>query len=478
MAPDSGSRTPGLTSFLRSLSSEPDETCIEQFIALLRRRQIRHSRPCAVATAYLLRRVVAQAKAEPGKLVEAARLLQRVQEVGRRLVAAQPRELVVGNVVRRVLGLIREEQDNERGEGDISGLSSEVGIESGLQTPQIPSLGKGDPLSSLNGTTRATADMQALHTSQSSAGVDTRRTTQPASRPSLQPSHTTFAGAPPVTSMFSLLSHPTMSSPRSSPAPASPSGTATPHPTGSNDIRQEVIEGIGEIIDELEQSDEQIASYALEHIHANEVILTYSSSTTVQRFLLKAASKRKFTVIHAESYPNNQRKVHALVTGNTNSDHSDALTTEAFHKTLTSAGITVILIPDSAIFALMSRVNKVILSTHAILSNGALVATSGTKLVAKAAKAHHVPVVVLSGTYKLSPKYPYDPDMYIEYGDVSKVFPYQDGELVESVQVENPILEFVGPECVDMYVTNLGGHAPSYLYRIVRDQYRDEDVDI
>ncbi len=444
---------------------------------LLRRRQIRHSRPCAVATAYLLRRVVAKAKAEPGKSIEAARLLQRVQEVGGRLIAAQPRELVVGNVVRRVLGLIREEQENERGEGDISGLSSEVGIESGQQTSHVPSLGKGDPLSNLNAT-RPASDMQALHASQSSAIVDTRRSTQPPSRPSLQPSNTTFAGAPPVTSMFSLLSHPTMSSSRSSPAPGSPRGTATPHPVSSNDIRQEVIEGIGEIVDELEQSDEQIASYALEHIHANEVILTYSSSTTVQRFLLKAASKRKFTVIHAESYPNCHQKVHALVTGNTNLDHSDALPTETFHKTLTSAGIAVILIPDSAIFAIMSRVNKVILGTHAILSNGALFAASGTKLVTKAAKAHHVPVVVLSGTYKLSPKYPYDPDMYTEYGDVSKVFPYQDGELVGSVQVENPILEFVGPECVDMYVTNLGGHAPSYLYRIVKDQYRDEDVDV
>jgi translation initiation factor eIF-2B subunit beta len=248
-------------------------------------------------------------------------------------------------------------------------------------------------------------------------------------------------------------------------------------PSGSNDIRQEVIEGIGEIIDELEQSDEQIAGYALEHIHSNEVILTYSSSTTVQRFLLKAATKRKFTVIHAESYPNNHHKVHALVTGNPSSSNEDALPAENFHKTLTASGITVILIPDSAIFAIMSRVNKVILGTHAILSNGALLAASGTKLVTKAAKAHHVSVVVLSGTYKLSPKYPYDPDVYIEYGDVSKVFPYQDRELVEKVEVENPIWDFIGPEYVDMYVTNLGGHAPSYLYRIIRDQYRDEDVD-
>lgn len=271
-----------------------------------------------------------------------------------------------------------------------------------------------------------------------------------------------------------------MSSPRGSPDQGSPGDAATPssRPPGSNDIRQEVIEGIGEIIDELEQSDEQIASYALEHIHADEVILTYSASTTVQRFLLKAASRRKFTVIHAEAYPNNHQKVHALVTGNQHPYSGDGVPAETFHKTLTAAGITVVLIPDSALFAIMSRVNKVILSTHAILSNGALLAASGTKLVVKAAKAHRVPVVVLSGTYKLSPKYPYDPDVYREYGDVSRVFPFQDGELVDKLEVENPIFDFVEPDGVDMYVTNLGGHAPSYLYRIIRDQYRDEDVDL
>jgi translation initiation factor eIF-2B subunit beta len=268
---------------------------------------------------------------------------------------------------------------------------------------------------------------------------------------------------------------------RGSHTPISSSGQNTPplRSAGGADIRQEVIEGIGEIIDELGQSDEQIASYALEHIHANEVILTYSSSTTVQRFLQRAASKRKFTVVHVESYPNNHDRVHALVTGNPNSNsddtHEASLPMETFNKTLTASGVTVIVIPDSATFAIMSRVNKVILGAHAVLSNGSLLAASGTKLVARAACAHHVPVVVISATYKLCPQYPFDPESYIESGDVSKIFPYQDHELVKAVEVENPVLDFVDPENVDMYVTNLGAHAPSYLYRVIRDQYHNEE---
>jgi len=238
-----------------------------------------------------------------------------------------------------------------------------------------------------------------------------------------------------------------------------------------------LIEGIGEIIDELDQADEQIANYASEHIHPNEIILTYASSVTVQRFLLKAASKRKFTVIHAEAYPNNHTKTHALITGIAGQGGED-LSADSFQKPLTAAGIAVVLIPDSAIFAVMSRVNKVIIGTHAVLANGALMAAAGTKMVAKAARVHQTPVIVLSGTYKLSPRYPYDPDSFLEFGDPSKMFSSRDGDLTEQVEVENPIFDFVPPDLVDLYITNLGGHAPSYLYRIIKDQYRDEDVDL
>ena len=275
--------------------------------------------------------------------------------------------------------------------------------------------------------------------------------------------------------MFSILNHPTMTaSGANSPLR---SGTATPDAQWSSNLRAELIEGISEIIDELDQSDEQIANYAPEHVHPNEVIFTYSSSLTVQRFLLKAASKRKFTIIHAEGYPTSHRRTHALITGNFDRDEDD-LPPDSFQKPLTSAGITVILIPDSAIFAVMSQVTKVIIGTHAILANGALVAAAGAKIVAKAAKAHKTPVIVLAGTYKLSPRYPYDPDTFVEFGDSSKVFSKQDGDLIEKVKADNPVLDFVPPDMIDLYITNLGGHAPGYLYQIIKDQYREEDADL
>jgi translation initiation factor eIF-2B subunit beta len=141
-------------------------------------------------------------------------------------------------------------------------------------------------------------------------------------------------------------------------------------------------------------------------------------------------------------------------------------------------GITVILIPDSAVFALMSRINKVILAPHTVLANGSLIAASGSATIARAARAHRVPVVVLSGVYKLSPVYPFDTAELIEFGEPGKVVPFQDGEFMDGVDVVNPIFDHVEADLVDLYITNLGAHAPSYLYRIVADHYRVEDVDL
>src|SRR4051812_29841196 len=112
---------PGLASFRAMLPSSPVDKSIEYLASLLRRRQIRGPRECALATAWLLRKVVSTTRGtEPGKLII------RVQYVGKKLVDAAPRELTVGNIVRRVLGAIREEEEN-RDNDPHSPASSDVG---------------------------------------------------------------------------------------------------------------------------------------------------------------------------------------------------------------------------------------------------------------------------------------------------------------------------------------------------------------
>lgn len=70
-------------------------------------------------------------------------------------------------------------------------------------------------------------------------------------------------------------------------------------------------------------------------------------------------------------------------------------------ESLSKAGIQTTVINDAAVFAIMARVNKVIIGTQAVLANGGLLTHSGALLVTMAAKHHSVPVVVTTGLYKV-----------------------------------------------------------------------------
>lgn len=381
-----------------------------------------------------------------------------MQQVGKRLIAAQPRELAIGNIVRRVLGVIREEAEEDR-EGETSGYSDA----SNDSRPQTPRESTPRPSDSPNSSFRSIASSPLRQIGTEHSSGDSVGQTQ---RPPLLTSHASYAATnavPTVQSMFSLLSHPisNAASPTTTPGSQSPGG----HPPLSNqafanssaakDLKAEVVEGIQEILEELNQADEQIAGYALEHIHSNEIILTHSSSVTVQKFLLKAAAKRNFVVVHAEAYPNDHDATHATVVGKSKGESGDELGTDVFTKTLTLAGITVILVPDSAVFALMSRVNKVVLGAYAVLANGGLIAAAGSKTIARAAHVHSTHVVVLSAVFQLSPVYPFDPDALMENGDPSKMINYIDGDFLDKVDIENPLLDYVPAGLVDLYITNL-----------------------
>lgn len=59
-------------------------------------------------------------------------------------------------------------------------------------------------------------------------------------------------------------------------------------------------------------------------------------------------------------------------------------------------------ITDSAVFAIMSRVNKVIIGANTVLADGGLRAASGIHSVALAAKHYSVPVSIPSVNYTSS----------------------------------------------------------------------------
>ncbi|KAI4099274.1 MAG: hypothetical protein LQ339_006066 [Xanthoria mediterranea] len=438
MPPPAGTLTPGLASFLSSLKNSPIETSVESLVSLLRRRQIRGSRSCAIATAHLLRMVLRNI---PDK--DVTKLIDRVQRIGQRLAEAQPKELAIGNIVRRILGLIRDEAEEDRDKE--AGGYGEIGTGTRNATSITPPEGQPGP-----------TEKRSL----------------------LAPNTSTTA--PAITSLFSPVPLKD-ASPISTPGTQTPGGgspIAAPLSSTSNtaqDLRAEVVEGVQEIIDELNQADDQIAGYAIDHIHSSEVVLAYTPSMTVQRFILKAAAKRKFTVIYAGPFSNDYRPRSLAGNPNTGLDDYEEIS-ERFQKSLTVAGVTVVMIPFSAIFALMSRTSKVILDPHIVLADGSLVAPAGARAMAQAASMHQTPVIVLSGVYKLSPVYPSDVKTFIEIGHPSSVVGYDQGSFLEKIDIKNPLFDHVPADIVDLYITNLGGHAPSYLYRIIADHYRNEDI--
>lgn len=222
------------------------------------------------------------------------------------------------------------------------------------------------------------------------------------------------------------------------------------------DLKSSATEGIDEIKSELEIMYDSISMQSSEHIHANETVMVFGYSKSVEHFLISAHKKRSFKVIVAEAAP--EYEGHEMA------------------KRLAKENISTTVIVDNAAFALMARVNKVLVGTHAVMANGGIVAQAGTQMLALAAKHHSVPVVCITGLYKLCPIYPHNPDTFNDLRSPGSVLEYTDLPHYNSVQVLSPVFDIVPPELVSLFVTNSGGHQPSYVYRLLAEHYSPQDA--
>lgn len=124
-------------------------------------------------------------------------------------------------------------------------------------------------------------------------------------------------------------------------------------------------------------------------------------------------------------------------------------------KALAKHNITTVLIPDSAIYAVMPRVTKLLLGAHSVLANGGMFTISGSLLAALAARAHATPVVVVAGQYKFAPAWNlYNDSAALDFGDPGEVLSFEEGEFLDKVEVENPYYDYVKPELINLFVTN------------------------
>ncbi|KAK0635884.1 hypothetical protein B0T17DRAFT_61594 [Bombardia bombarda] len=415
MAPSQAAYAPSLEKLLKSLKSKSLEASIEDLIFLLKRRQVSGDE-CANATAHMLLQVVARSKWH-----DVDQLLSRIQSTGSRLAQAAPHEPVIGNIVRRVLGLIRDEASEDRNADEF--MSESV------------------------------SDLQSLPPS---APSHTRPTGATPVRPALVPTATSLAVSK---SMFNLLS-------AAETADSPMTGASTPisqaQPTSAHALRSEVIDGIEEIMDEISQADDQIAGFADIQVHPGDFILAMLPSPAVERFLLKAAAKRRFTALLASN-------------GSYISAVGEA-PYAALRKKLNAAGVNTVNLASNGLLAYMPRANKVIFGAKAVYQSGGLLVDSACCIAARAAQEYSKPVIVLSGVYKFCPFDPSEEVSKVDLGNPMTYVSYGDGPAVDALEVENAVAEYLPPELVDVYLTNLGPQTRDHLGSIISDHYKPEDM--
>ncbi|AEO57061.1 hypothetical protein MYCTH_2302808 [Thermothelomyces thermophilus ATCC 42464] len=418
MAPSQATHVPNLDGLIKSFGSRSLEASVESLIFLLKRRQVKGDE-CAKATAHILRQVVAKSRWN-----DVDQLLFRVQSTGSRLVRAAPLEPVIGNVVRRVLGLIRDEASEERNADDL--------------------------------VSEAASDIQSL--SPSTHPPPQRPAPVPVPVP-VRPSPSAISTGLQVSkSMFNLLS---VADPGDSPITGASTPMSQAQPASLHALRSEVMDGIEEILDEINQADDQIAGFSEIQIHPGDYVLAYQPTRTVERFLVKAASKRKFTVIIAGlEYP----------------DGTAEAPYAALRKKLNAAGVNTINLASNGLMAYIPRVNKVIFSAKAVYQNGGLLVDSGCCIAAQAAHEYLKPVIVLCPVYKFCPEDPSDEVSRGELGNPSSYVSYANGPAVEALDVENTVTDYIPPELVDVYLTNLGPQTRHHLASILADHYKTEDI--
>ncbi|KAH7325849.1 hypothetical protein B0I35DRAFT_421324 [Stachybotrys elegans] len=435
---------PDLEKYLKSLKGQPLEASVETLISLLKRRQIRGSEPCAVATAHILLQVVAKSKWQ-----DVDTLLRNVSETGRRLVQAQPNELVVANIVRRVLGLIRDEAAEDRNDP-----SSETATDAQMTPTDAVSTASNQP----QWTT-------STFTKQDSSGDYITNSAKAPPRPSPLASYSSINV--PKTLFHLLATSSPLDNEGASRSPLANSGTSTPTWKNTSSqvhaLRSEVIDGIEEIKDEISQVDDQIATQAEVQIHPGDYILVHQPSPTVERFILRAALKRRFTV---------------LIATEATRDPSGEVPHAALRKRLTAAGIQSVNIFNNGVKAYMSRVAKVILGARAIIADGGVMTDAGAAAIARSAKDHGTAVVVLGGVYKLSPITPDSEDSLIEWGSSSNFVRFSNGPIVSNVDIRSAVTELVPSQFIDTYITNLGTHSRDHLPSLIADHYKEEDVNL
>ncbi|CCW71367.1 unnamed protein product [Phytomonas sp. Hart1] len=417
------------------------------------------------------------------------RLLVLIARAGDALLRAQFATLLLMNVTRRVLSLLREAAANNRATVQeleleakrlLDGLSSDdEGEEKGKPREEAPE--RGRPLQHV---------ASSPNSLESSPGTQATRR-----RMSVR-----FAGSPPALEGGAPERFPRNPSrgllhgvggigASEIPgqqflrrAPSQRAGSSDPAEEGTFPVKvfpffEDALNGIDELKSEIDGMVEELCRRAPRQLHRSDTVLTMGASRTTHRYLLQAANAGcDFKLILLEGAPGPRGPCEALA------------------ASLSRCGVGVQVLPDSSAFAVMSTCTKVLVGAESVLANGGMLAPVGTHMLCVAAKHFAVPVLVATTTLKMSPYYPNNQlctrlvriartgaqEMpWSTYGSPEGVLPSPFGQSCADgggvFGVYAPITEYVPPELIALYPTNETEFTPSQVHRFVRANYSDAD---
>ena len=223
------------------------------------------------------------------------------------------------------------------------------------------------------------------------------------------------------------------------------------------EMKNNILLNIEDLISELDLTTELINAKTNKHINENEVILTANHSDQLEDFFIECSKKKKFKVYIAESSPSLNGFIQA--------------------KNLIKKGIDTTIIEDTEIYSIIPKITKVIIGTRAIVANGGLISYNGVYNICLFANMFNIPVIVVGGSFKLTPLYIFGHDTYNDFLSPDVIFGKDinfQGD-ISNIRFNTPGYDYVPPELITIYVTNYGSQNPANIYRLFMEFYSQED---
>ncbi|XP_019407353.1 PREDICTED: translation initiation factor eIF-2B subunit beta isoform X2 [Crocodylus porosus] len=75
-------------------------------------------------------------------------------------------------------------------------------------------------------------------------------------------------------------------------------------------------------------------------------------------------------------------------------------------------------------------------------------------------------------------KFPNEEDSFHKFVSPQEALPFTEGEILTKINVHCPVFDYVPPELITLFISNIGGNAPSYIYRLMSELYHPDDHEL